>query len=225
MSYAAAYSLFNYTLADPSNGLVYPNLRLVRAFEKGLDPKSSEAGFILTHVDMVKESNGLISGALKVVDNVEQGDRSVVNDGFREILASMEKIEASMEGKRSPFPPVAQRLLLTNNPHLDMWANSKPQDYLSFRVFIFGITSQSMFPNGVIYDGVLDNQPLFFRGESGANDSMVRFRLKTTPSRRRSDHPQQTDPSSRPPLPDPHALHPAHQDPARVPCLPPPTPP
>lgn len=55
-----------------------------------------------------------------------------------------------------------------------MWANSKPAEYLSFRVFIFGITSQSMFPNGVIYDGVLDNKPLYFRGESGANDSMVR---------------------------------------------------
>lgn len=54
-----------------------------------------------------------------------------------------------------------------------MWANSKPTEYLSFRVFIFGITSQSMFPNGVIYDGVLDNKPLYFRGESGANDSMV----------------------------------------------------
>lgn len=55
-----------------------------------------------------------------------------------------------------------------------MWGNSKPQEYLSFRVFIFGITSQSMFPNGVVYDGVLDNKPLNFRGESGANDSMVR---------------------------------------------------
>lgn len=54
-----------------------------------------------------------------------------------------------------------------------MWANSKPHEYLSFRVFIFGITSQSMFPNGVVYDGVLDNKPLHFRGESGANDSMV----------------------------------------------------
>lgn len=30
-----------------------------------------------------------------------------------------------------------------------------------------------MFPNGVVYDGVLDNKPLYFRGESGANDSMV----------------------------------------------------
>lgn len=54
-----------------------------------------------------------------------------------------------------------------------MWGNSKPHEYLSFRVFIFGITNQSMFPNGVIYDGVLDNKPLYFRGESGANDSMV----------------------------------------------------
>ena len=99
MSYAAAYSLFNYTLADPKKGLVYDNLRLVRAFEHGLNPKSSEAGFILTHIDMVKESNGLISGALKVVDTIEQdGSRAEVNDGFREILASMEKIEACMEG-------------------------------------------------------------------------------------------------------------------------------
>ncbi|EAW10917.1 indoleamine 2,3-dioxygenase family protein [Aspergillus clavatus NRRL 1] len=153
MSYAAAYSLFNYHLDNPSKGLAYDNLRLVRAFERGLGPKSSEAGFILTHVDMVKESNGLISGALKVVDTLDQGGpRSTVNDGFREILNAMEKIEASME---------------------DMWTNSKPTEYLSFRVFIFGITSQSMFPNGVIYDGVLDNKPLYFRGESGANDSMI----------------------------------------------------
>ena len=57
-----------------------------------------------------------------------------------------------------------------------MWSQSKPADYLSFRVFIFGITSQSMFPNGVVYEGNYDNKPLHFRGESGANDSMVCFR-------------------------------------------------
>lgn len=53
-----------------------------------------------------------------------------------------------------------------------MWANSKPGDYIDFRTFIMGITSQSMFPNGVIYEGVSET-PLSFRGESGANDSMV----------------------------------------------------
>ncbi|CRK36514.1 hypothetical protein BN1708_020020, partial [Verticillium longisporum] len=44
--------------------------------------------------------------------------------------------------------------------------------YTSFRTFIFGITSQSMFPHGVTYEGVSD-EPLSFRGESGANDSIV----------------------------------------------------
>ncbi len=49
-----------------------------------------------------------------------------------------------------------------------------PRDYNSFRTFIFGITSQSMFPHGVVYEGVSE-EPMSFRGESGANDSMVRF--------------------------------------------------
>ena len=55
-----------------------------------------------------------------------------------------------------------------------MWKKSKPGDYTSFRTFIFGITSQSMFPNGVLYEGVSD-KPFSFRGESGANDSIVRY--------------------------------------------------
>lgn len=99
MSYAASYCLFNYTLDKPSEGYYYDNLRLVRAFERGLDPKSSEAGFILTHVDMVKETAPLITGAVKVLDTMERGgQRSSVNDGFREILKAMEKIEDCMEG-------------------------------------------------------------------------------------------------------------------------------
>ena len=53
-----------------------------------------------------------------------------------------------------------------------MWRRSKPSDYNGFRTFIFGITKQSMFPNGVVYEGVSE-EPKFFRGESGSNDSMV----------------------------------------------------
>ena len=60
--------------------------------------------------------------------------------------------------------------------YLGMWSKSRPNDYTSFRTFIFGITKQSMFPHGVVYEGVSD-EPLEFRGESGANDSMVRHFL------------------------------------------------
>lgn len=68
------------------------------------------------------------------------------------MLETMRHIEASME---------------------TMWQNSKPKDYNTYRTFIFGITNQSMFPNGVVYEGENDNEPLFFRGESGANDSII----------------------------------------------------
>ncbi|EAS29057.3 indoleamine 2,3-dioxygenase [Coccidioides immitis RS] len=153
LSYAAAYSLYNYTLDDPSKGHEYSNLRLVRAFERGLDPKSSEAGFILTHIYMVKESYALISGAVRILNSLDTvKDRKEINDAYRQILTAMTKIEECME---------------------DMWKNSKPTEYLAFRVFIFGITSQSMFPNGVVYEGINDNKPLYFRGESGANDSII----------------------------------------------------
>ncbi len=54
-----------------------------------------------------------------------------------------------------------------------MWKKSKPNDYGNFRTFIFGIKSQSMFPHGVVYEGVGEEEPVEFRGESGANDSMV----------------------------------------------------
>ncbi|SMR54988.1 unnamed protein product [Zymoseptoria tritici ST99CH_1E4] len=155
MAYAAAYSLFNYRFEDPSIGATaYSNLRMIRAFERGLDPSSSEAGFVLTHVDMVKHTGGLITGAVSLLDSVAAGsDTGPIIDAFELMLSTMRVIEDSMES---------------------MWSHSKPAEYLSYRTFIFGITNQSMFPHGVIYEGVnTDNRPMSFRGESGANDAII----------------------------------------------------
>ena len=154
MSYAAAYTLFNYRFADHSVGASeYSNLRLIRAFERGLDPTSSEAGFVLTHVDMVQHSAGLIDGTVQLLDAVAADSGSAaVADSFELLISTMRIIEESMES---------------------MWSHSKPKDYLSYRTFIFGITNQSMFPEGVIYEGTNDNEPMYFRGESGANDSII----------------------------------------------------
>ncbi|KAI9829433.1 MAG: hypothetical protein M1819_006370, partial [Sarea resinae] len=150
MEYAGSYALFNYRLADPAQGLHYDNLRLIRAFERGMDPKSSEAGFIFVHIDMVKHSGGLIEGAETCLDAAASNDRKAFDAGLQKFLDSMVEINGVMEG---------------------MWNKSKPKDYTQFRTFIFGITSQSMFPNGVVYEGVSE-EPMTFRGESGANDSM-----------------------------------------------------
>lgn len=154
MSYAAAYSLYNYRLVDPSIGFSeYSNLHLVRAFERGLDPLSSEAGFVLTHVDMVQHSAGLVRGTVDMLDAVAaSASTSIVASSLELLLTTMVHVERSMES---------------------MWSHSKPKDYLSYRTFIFGITNQSMFPDGVVYEGQNDGRPMFFRGESGANDSMI----------------------------------------------------
>ncbi|KAG5959879.1 hypothetical protein E4U57_000456 [Claviceps arundinis] len=160
MEYAGSYALYNYRLEDPFRGLEYDNLRLIRAFEHGLDPSSSEAGFVLVHINMVKNSGPLIAGTVKCLDigsrlSTSLGttqERASFNEGLSGILGALIKINAAME---------------------IMWKKSRPTEYTSFRTFIFGITSQSMFPNGVVYEGLNDDEPMSFRGESGANDSMV----------------------------------------------------
>lgn len=157
MSYAASYALYNYSLVSPELGpRIYDNLRLIRAFEHGLNPKSSEAGFILTHIHMVQETGPLIDGATSLLDTIEKNPHDTVTaiSAFQTMLSAMKTIESHME---------------------QMWTNSLPKDYISYRTFIFGITNQSMFPDGVIYEGTRygDNKPLYFRGESGANDSII----------------------------------------------------
>ncbi|GAP84649.1 putative indoleamine -dioxygenase family protein [Rosellinia necatrix] len=159
MEYAGSYALFNYRLEDPEKGLDYDNLRLIRAFEHGLDHSSSEAGFVLVHVDMVKNSGPIIAGAMSALgalgaqkDAQPTVQREAFNNGLGTVLGAMEKVNSVME---------------------TMWGKSKPRSYTSFRTFIFGITSQSMFPDGVVYEGLNDGKPMSFRGESGANDSMI----------------------------------------------------
>ncbi|OJJ50768.1 hypothetical protein ASPZODRAFT_137908 [Penicilliopsis zonata CBS 506.65] len=162
MSYAASYALYNYYLVDPAAGHdEYTNIHLVRAFEKGLDPKSSEAGFILTHIHMVALTGGLVQGVVDLLEAVAQANATgltsklhlaAAKDALGHILRAMAAIEANME---------------------KMWSNSLPKDYMTYRTFIYGITSQSMFPDGVIYEGQYNDKPQFFRGESGANDSII----------------------------------------------------
>lgn len=152
MEYAGSYALYNYRLQDPKLGLQYDNLRLIRAFEHGLDPKSSEAGFVLVHVDMVQNSGPLVDGVVTALRACEDNDRDTFDEGLRSVVTAMTKVNSVME---------------------TMWGKSKPGDYTSFRTFIFGITNQTMFPDGVVYEGCNNEEPLSFRGESGANDSMV----------------------------------------------------
>lgn len=100
MEYAGSYALYNYKLEDPSKGMDYDNIRLIRAFEHGLDPKSSEAGFVLVHIDMVKNSGPLVSGVVEALHAAHES-REETNQAMRKMLEAMKKINATVSEQKS----------------------------------------------------------------------------------------------------------------------------
>ena len=99
MEYAGSYALFNYALKDPKRGLEYDNLRLIRAFENGLDPTSSEAGFVLVHVAMVRHSGALVSATMDALSACELHDREAFNTSLTGVIDSLKKVNNVMNGK------------------------------------------------------------------------------------------------------------------------------
>ena len=147
MEYAQSYALYNYKLNDPTKPISYDNLSLIRYFTN----HPSEHGFILVHIAMVKFSGDQVKHTMSILEAAEKKDRVALNSGMDKLLGTFKSIQIEME---------------------TMWKFSKPEDYLSFRTFIMGTKSQPMFPNGVLYSGVSET-PTFYRGESGANDSII----------------------------------------------------
>jgi hypothetical protein len=94
-----SYALFNYRLKDPALGLKYSNLRLIRAFEHGLDPNSSEAGFVLVHVDMVKHSGELVDGAVTALEGCSSGNREQFDTGMEGLVSALGKVNQVMDGQ------------------------------------------------------------------------------------------------------------------------------
>lgn len=103
MEYAGSYALFNYRLEEPEKGLEYDNLRLIRAFEHGLDPSSSEAGFVLVHVAMVKESGDIVKGAVEALNGAAARDRERFDDGMRILVDGLRKINTVMNSAYHPM--------------------------------------------------------------------------------------------------------------------------
>lgn len=101
---------------------------------------------------MVRHSGPLVASAVAALSSLPNHNRPALNTALTTLHQTLHTINTTMQ---------------------TMWTRSAPHKYTSFRTFIFGITAQSMFPCGVIYAGVDDTKHVDFRGESGANDSMV----------------------------------------------------
>jgi len=147
MEYALSYALYNWKKADPSKGMEYENLRLIRKFHGG----PSESGFILVHVAMVAHTGNQVRNTNRVIAAAEKQDQGELEKALGDYHQNLQVINRVMD---------------------TMWGRSEPKDYMKLRSFIMGTKDQPMFPNGVIYEGI-DDQPKTYRGESGANDSII----------------------------------------------------
>jgi indoleamine 2,3-dioxygenase len=61
-----------------------------------------------------------------------------------------------------------------NRRRRDMWTASRHERYNDFRIFIMGIKgNDKIFGPGLVYDGCFNNEPQQYRGQTGAQDSII----------------------------------------------------
>ena len=150
LEYNTGYGLNNWKFIDEKQGFKYENMDVIRMFY-GTD---SERGFILTHCTINSFAGNLIRAGTNALKAAETDNRALFDTSLSEMKDSLMYMNVELNR---------------------MFIESNPKDYNTFRTFIMGITGQPMFPKGVVYEDCFDGKPQFYRGETGANDSIIPF--------------------------------------------------
>jgi len=107
---------------------------------------SDEIGFIMVHVYINEVSPQLVE--------------SVMEYGLNKSVTSLQMCGNVMQEM--------------NRRRRDMWTASRHERYNDFRIFIMGIKgNDKIFGQGLVYDGCFNNEPQQYRGQTGAQDSII----------------------------------------------------
>ena len=107
---------------------------------------SDEIGFIMVHVYINEVTPNLV--------------RSVMNYGQNKDVNSLQICGEVMQEM--------------NRRRRDMWSASRHERYNDFRIFIMGIKGNTnIFGNGLVYEGCFNDEPQQYRGQTGAQDSII----------------------------------------------------
>lgn len=143
LDYHYAYSLGNYVKIDPSGTLHWKNLNMACKFSGTPD----EIGFIMLHVYINELSPALVDGVMRV------GKGEDVSADLKNLALTMKEI---------------------NSRRKEMWAASRHERYNDFRIFIMGIKgNEALYGDGLVYEGCFNNEPQQYRGQTGAQDSLI----------------------------------------------------
>lgn len=148
LSYAS-YCLENWYKVDTNNPIALDNVALITNFLGGVD----EDWFVTIHVCIEDAARGAISAAHKISYLDKSSDEHLLIDGLSNIRTSLQQVNE-----------IFKRMPEKCDPYIY---------YHRVRPFIFGTKDNPDLPNGLIYEGEFNDSPQFFRGETGAQSSII----------------------------------------------------
>ena len=148
LSYAS-YCLDNWFLIDPDEPISLENVGLINNFLGGVD----EDWFVTIHVCIENAAADAMAACAEIALLETNSPENKSIELLNRIVISMKKVNeifARMPEKCDPYIY-----------------------YHRVRPFIFGTKDNPDLKNGLIYKGEFKNQPQFFRGETGAQSSII----------------------------------------------------
>ena len=150
LSYAS-YCLDNWYRIDKSQNISLENVALITNFLGGVD----EDWFVTIHVCIENAASKAVDAATKLSFLKENDSIETYSVHLKEIIASLRevnKIFSRMPEKCDPYVY-----------------------YHRVRPFIFGTKDNPDLKKGLVYENQFDNKPQFYRGETGAQSSIMPF--------------------------------------------------
>ena len=171
LDYHYAYSLGNYVKKNPNEGLHWENLDMACKFVG----TSDEIGFIMVHVYINEMSPQLVSSVMEYgksstsFSNIEEYFDDIGNVSNRTVFSL-----PSSDIMNEHLLECGLVMTEMNKRRRDMWTASRHERYNDFRVFIMGIKgNDKIFPKGLTYQNCFNDEPQYFRGQTGAQDSII----------------------------------------------------
>ena len=149
LSYAS-YCLDNWYRIDKKQEISLENVALITNFLGGVD----EDWFVTIHVCIEHAAKDAIAAAYEI-SKLKSNKDNKLDDGLRRIIISLREVNS-----------IFSRMPEKCDPYVY---------YHRVRPFIFGTKDNPDLKKGLIYENQFKNKPQFFRGETGAQSSIMPF--------------------------------------------------
>jgi len=150
LSYAS-YCLDNWYRINPKENISLENVGLLNNFLGGVD----EDWFVTIHVCIEDASRDAIQSANAISKLNEMNSIKDFSDNLKKIISSLRKVNS-----------IFSRMPEKCDPYIY---------YHRVRPFIFGTKDNPDLKKGLIYENQYSNKPQYFRGETGAQSSIMPF--------------------------------------------------